>query len=127
MKIKDPARRRFMKRSLAVLSAAPLVPFSAYVAVPRPASAADLQPIDLDLPNAKMLGYVHDASEVDTEKFPKRATEEGKKQFCSNCQLLTEGGIKLDDHEGTWGKCALFPTGLVKEEGWCNSWVPKVG
>ena len=125
MNQKEKPRRKFLKKSLAILSAAPLLPMSAHLSMPPGALAADLRPIDLNLPNAKMLGYAHDAASVDVKKFPKRATEEGKKQLCSNCQLLTQGGMTVDGEEGSWGKCALFPTGLVNESGWCNSWVPK--
>src|SRR4051812_22108808 len=36
---------------------------------------------------AQALGYTEDATKADTKKFPKRATPEGKKQFCYSCQF----------------------------------------
>jgi hypothetical protein len=40
-------------------------------------------------------------------------------QRCGNCQLYTAGS------DGR-GKCQLFQQGLVKESGWCLSWVAKI-
>ncbi|MCB0353659.1 MAG: high-potential iron-sulfur protein [Bdellovibrionales bacterium] len=119
------SRRKFLK-SLAVLGAVPAAAAASRGLV-QPALAQSVAPIDENAGNAQALGYRHDASQVDTAKFPRRATEEGKKQFCSGCQLFLQGGISIDGKEGKWGKCALFPTGLVNENGWCNSWVPKQG
>lgn len=57
--------------------------------------AEDLKPGSLPAlgeshPVATALGYRHDATKVDTAKFPKRAGAEGEKQFCYNCSLLQE-------------------------------------
>lgn len=91
------------------------------------AQAAELAPVDESSATAAALGYKHDATKVDTTKFPKRATPEGQKQFCENCTFYSEGGQKVAGHEGNWGKCTIFPTGLVAEKGWCNTWTLKAG
>lgn len=66
-----------------------------------------------DDPQAKGLGYKHDASEVDTASYPRY--EEG--QVCANCQLYNgEDGSE-------WGACSIFQNRLVAASGWCNAWV----
>lgn len=94
--------------------------------------AEDLKPgslpaLDESNPVATALGYRHDATKVDTAKFPKRAGAEGEKQFCHNCSLLQERGFSVAGQQGEFGKCSLFPQGLVHVNGWCNSWTAKPG
>ena len=48
-----------------------------------------IAPLDENDPQAAALGYKHDASQVDTDQFPVRATDSGAKQYCHNCQLYT--------------------------------------
>lgn len=109
------SRRQFLGTALAAAALAPvagrgLVPF---------AHAGSLAKVSEDDPTAVALGYVHDASKVDTAKFPKRAGAAGATQFCDNCSLYQAG-------EGEeWGKCSIFPGKLVKGAGWCNAWVAK--
>ena len=86
--------------------------------VPRIASAQ--AKVTEDDPTAVALGYAHDASTVDTGKWPKRAGEEGAKQFCNNCALYQAGG----GEEG-WGACSIFQGRLVNGNGWCNAWIAK--
>jgi len=81
--------------------------------------------VKLDGPTATALGYVHDASKVDVVKFPKRATPEGEKQFCSNCNFLQGQSAAINGQEGKWAGCQLFPGKKVNEAGWCNSWFAK--
>jgi hypothetical protein len=69
-------------------------------------------------PMAKALGYYAEASKVDTKKWTKRATPEGKKQFCDNCILFNSGKVTKDPQ----GPCSLFPKKHVMAKGWCNSW-----
>ncbi len=70
-------------------------------------------------PLAQAMGYVEDASRVDTAKFPKRAGEAGAKQFCNNCALYAgEAGSEF-------GPCSIFQNRLVAGQGWCNAWVAK--
>jgi hypothetical protein len=117
-------RREFLKGCAAALLAAP-----ALAAVARDASAQDpatLKPVDAaSNPIASGQGYVHDATKADVVKFPKRKGPEGEKQFCNNCALYVQGGVKIPGSEEEWGKCILFPTNLVNAKGWCNSWAPK--
>lgn len=104
-------RRHFLKlASGAVLS----IPLASRVA------RAEAEKVAEDDPTALALGYKHDADEVDTSAYPKRAGEEGAKQYCSNCQLYAGG-------DAEWGACPIFGGKLVKATGWCNSWVPKAG
>ena len=109
------SRRQFMGRALA---AAALTPLAARGLLGE-AAAESLPKVSESDPTAVALGYVHDATAVDTSKFPKRAGEAGASQFCTNCSLYQAG-------EGEeWGKCSIFPGKLVKGAGWCNAWVAK--
>lgn len=74
---------------------------------------------------AKNLGYVEDANKADTKRFPKRATPEGKKQYCYNCMFYQAKG---DPKTTKAAPCTLFPGKGVAAKGWCNSWAqnPKV-
>ncbi len=72
-----------------------------------------------DEPLAQAMGYKLDASTVDTAKFPKRAGEEGAKQFCHNCALYAG---TADDPVAP---CSIFQNRPVRAEGWCNAWVAK--
>ena len=118
-------RRTFLRRSLAAATALPILSVIASETGSNLAHADPTQPLDPSFPQAVSFGYAHDATTVDTTKFPKRAGAEGAKQFCHSCQLLQKGGMKVEGKEGTWGVCTLFPQGLVNENGWCNMWVPK--
>ena len=66
-------------------------------------------------PQAQGVGYVADATKVDTKKFPKYAAG----QVCSNCALY-QG--KASD---PWGGCPLFGARQVAGKGWCSAWVKK--
>ena len=125
-------RRAFIKKGLAVLAAVPVASALERTGVgsvisPSLAHAQVTKALPEDHPQASALGYHHDATKVDVKKWAKRAGAEGAKQLCSNCQLLVQTGLKADGQEGDWGKCALFPDGLVNVNGWCNSWVVKAG
>jgi len=104
------SKSRFTRRDIIALSGAII----ATSAMPRLAAAADK--LEEDDPTAIALGYKHDATAVDTTKFPKRAGDEGAKQFCDNCSLY------VDEGDG-WGQCSIFPGKLVAGKGWCNAWV----
>ena len=67
-------------------------------------------------PTALALGYVEDATSVDTAKWPKRASPDGDTQFCNNCSLYRP----IDD---VWGGCSIFPGKKVRGAGWCNAWI----
>ena len=82
----------------------------------RTAHAEDLPLVDpASNPQASALGYVHDATTVDKEKFPKH--EDG--QSCGNCQFY-QGQADAET-----GPCLIFPGKAVKSAGWCNSWAKK--
>jgi hypothetical protein len=70
-------------------------------------------------PLAQAMGYVTDATRVDTTKFPKRAGEAGANQFCHNCALY--GG----EPDSESAPCSIFQNRLVTGTGWCNAWVAK--
>ena len=70
-------------------------------------------------PLAQAMGYVTDASRVDTAKFPKRAGEAGAKQFCHNCALYA------GEADSESAPCSIFQNRLVAGTGWCNAWVLK--
>ncbi len=123
-------RRAFIKKGLAAIAAVPVASTLEKVSggsilKARYVEAQGLGALPENHPMASALGYMHDASKVDTAKFPKRAGEAGKSQFCSNCQLLVQRDMEVAGKEGKWGKCALFADGLVSHQGWCNSWVAK--
>lgn len=70
-------------------------------------------------PLAQAMGYVADASKVDTAKFPKRAGDAGANQFCHNCALFA------GEADAEHAPCSIFQNRLVAGAGWCNAWVAK--
>ena len=111
--LKSPVTRRvFCGRllSLAVVSA---------VARPHGAFAQSDDNIDEGEAAAKSLGYRHDATQVDTNAFPKRAGAQGARQFCDNCALF-EG-----EPGDRWAPCSIFQGRNVAGKGWCNAWVSR--
>lgn len=119
-------RRDFVKYGVAF--AAGLV---ALVRVAAPnaafAQAATTKPLDPEAPMPKALGYGHDVTKIDPVKWPRRKEAGAEKQACANCILLQSAGLKADGQAGEWGKCSLFPDGLVNVKGWCNSYAAKPG
>ncbi len=80
------------------------------------AAGGDGRPkLSLDDPQAKALGYVHDAANVDQSKYARYQPG----QACSNCQLFQAKG----DEE--WAGCSIFPGKLVNAAGWCSAYAPK--
>ena len=104
------SRRALIKGALVGLAAVPAAPL-----VSREAAAADL--VDPASPQAKALGYIHDASKVDTKANPMYKPG----QFCHNCIQFT--GKPTDAQ----GPCNLFPGKVVKGAGWCKVWALKPG
>lgn len=105
-------RRNFLKLGVKASGGA-----LALTAIPIHLTAAD--EVAENEPLAQAMGYKVDASAVDTAKFPKRAGEEGAKQFCHNCALYAG---TADD---ALAPCSIFQNRLVRAEGWCNAWVAK--
>jgi formylmethanofuran:tetrahydromethanopterin formyltransferase len=68
-------------------------------------------------PQAQALGYVADASKVDTKKYSRFVSG----QNCTICSLY-QG--KATDKAAA---CALFAGKLVAGPGWCSAWVKKAG
>jgi hypothetical protein len=105
-------RRNFLKLGVTAGGSA-----LALSAIPIHLSAAD--EVTEDEPLAQAMGYRLDASTVDTAKFPKRAGDEGAKQFCNNCALYA--GTAEDE----LAPCSIFQNRPVRGAGWCNAWVAK--
>ena len=120
-------RRTFIKKSLAILATTPMWAHVASSGSAHAQPATPTKALDENDPMAAGLGYRHDASAVDTAKYPKRSGPDGAKQLCSSCQFYQVGGLKAEGKDGEWGKCIIFANGLVAAGGWCNSWAPKVG
>ena len=80
----------------------------------RVARAADLPHVDEAGPQAKALGYVHDAAAVVKAKYP--AFVEGS--HCATCQLYQGGTAE-------WGPCPLFAGNAVSAKGWCSAYAKK--
>ena len=76
----------------------------------------DAQPhLDEKDPAAQSLGYKHDATKVDKQKFAKYQSG----QTCSSCQLFQ--GKPAD----AWAPCQIFPGKQVNGKGWCSAYVKK--
>ncbi|HSN73133.1 MAG TPA: high-potential iron-sulfur protein [Steroidobacteraceae bacterium] len=102
-------RRTVIKGALAGLAALPAA------GLVRDATAQDLVKIEESDPQAKALGYVHDASTVDASKNP--MFKPGAN--CANC-------LQIAGKEGEeWRPCNIFPGKLVHSDGWCKVWVAK--
>lgn len=78
-------------------------------------SATDLPKLSPDDPQAKALGYKHDAGEVDQSAYPRY--EAG--QLCSNCALFQ------GDEGDEWAGCSIFPGRAVNANGWCSAYVAR--
>ena len=105
-------RRAFLKIGITAGSTA-----IALTAISLPALAQDS--VTESEPLAQAMGYVADASKVDTAKFPKRAGEAGAQQFCHNCALYA------GEADAASAPCSIFQNRLVSGTGWCNAWVAK--
>jgi len=92
-----------------------LMTLAAGAAALAPSAQAQAARLDEKDQQAVALGYVHDASKVDSKKFPKYAGG----QVCTNCALYQ--GKATDP----WGGCPLFGTRQVAGKGWCNAWAKK--
>jgi len=99
-------RRQFMLKT---------IPVALTLGVTLQASAQQANHIDENAPAATALGYKHDASKVDSKKYPSHAA--GKN--CSNCALY-QG--KASD---SWANCAALGGKQVNAKGWCIAWAKK--
>jgi hypothetical protein len=105
-------RRKFLKLGMAAGGSA-----LALGAIPINLVADD--EVSEDEPLAQAMGYVKDATTVDTAKFPKRAGDAGAKQFCNNCALYA------GQPDAETAPCSIFQNRPVRGAGWCNAWVAK--
>ena len=105
-------RRNFLKLGMSAGGSA-----LALSAIPINLVAAE--EVTEDEPLAQAMGYVLDASTVDTAKFPKRAGDAGAKQFCNNCALYA------GEADAETAPCSIFQNRPVRGAGWCNAWVAK--
>lgn len=94
------ARRLILKVPLAFIPAAAL---------------AQQKRVEESEAQAQALGYRHDATQVDKEKF--KNYQPG--QLCSNCNFFKG---KAGD---AWGPCDIFAGREVSAKGWCSAWVKK--
>ena len=113
----DNNRRDFLKKMAVIVPATVIA--QRLIFSSRTAFAAGEPMVNEKDPAAVGLGYHTDAAKVDVKKFPKRAGDEGKKQFCSGC-MFYQGGA--DPLKSTSAPCQLFPGKQVSAKGWCNSW-----
>lgn len=105
------SRRSLLKGALLGLAAAPAASLLAGDAY------ANAGLVDPASPQAKALGYIHDATKVDAKANP--VYKPG--QDCANCIQYTGKAGAAE------GPCNLFPGKTVKAAGWCKVWVLKPG
>jgi hypothetical protein len=89
---------------------------AAALPIGRPRGAGAAEKLDVHDPAAVKLGYVENASQVDTKKFPQFVAG----STCDNC-LQLQG--KAGDN---YRPCGLFPGKLVSASGWCSAWTPEM-
>ena len=86
------------------------------VTIAHDAAAEQILPhMDENESLARAMGYVHDATKLDSNKVPQYKAG----STCANC-------MQLKGQEGEdWRPCALFTGKLVSSHGWCKVWQPK--
>jgi hypothetical protein len=82
----------------------------------RETRGAAPEKLDVKDPAAAALGYVENASQVDTKKYPAFV----KGSTCENC-LLLQGSAG-----NNYRPCSVFPGKLVSVSGWCKSWAAEI-
>ena len=106
------SRRHFLR---SILAGSPLLIGAKALAQDAPAEAPAAVPVPDNDPVATALGYVKDAAQVDTARYPQY--KEG--QICENCALYTAPAGQEE------GPCTIFQNRLVKAKGWCATYAPK--
>jgi len=82
----------------------------------RSAHGADAPKVDVHDPQAASLGYVENASQVDTKKYPQYVAGSN----CDNC-------LQLQGKPGNnYRPCTLFAGKLVAVSGWCSGWTAEM-
>jgi len=101
-------RRTVLKGALLGVAA---IPAAALVGRAEAAAAK----VDPSEPQAKSLGYVEDATKVDTKANPNYKPG----QHCANC---LQSQVKAGE---AYIPCNIFPGKLVNANGWCKVWVKR--
>jgi hypothetical protein len=80
------------------------------------AQTAQTAQVDVHDPQAVALGYVENASQVDTKKYPQYVSGSN----CDNC-------LQLQGKPGNnYRPCTLFSGKLVAVAGWCSGWTAEM-
>src|SRR5271166_4042598 len=108
-----PSRRAPSRRAL--VKALALGAAAAAVLTHRRSLAADAK-LDVNDRAAREVGYVEDASRVDTKKYPAYV----RGSTCDNCLQLQ--GKPCESYR----PCTLFPGKLVAVTGWCSRWAAEI-
>ncbi len=82
----------------------------------RGARSAEAAKVDVHDPQAVALGYVENASQVDSKKYPQYVSGSN----CDNC-------LQLQGKPGNnYRPCTLFSGKLVAVAGWCSGWTAEM-
>jgi hypothetical protein len=103
------SRRCFLIHALVTTGAASAAMSSAHAAAPKHVEESD--------DTAVALGYKHDTTKVDKQRFPKHEVS----QVCGNCSFF-QGGPQDE-----WAGCAMFGRKQINAKGWCSAWAKKPG
>jgi hypothetical protein len=82
----------------------------------RRSPAAEPDKLSVKDPAAVALGYVTDAAQVDTKKYPQYV----KGTSCENCLQLQGAAGNI------FRPCSVFPGKLVSVSGWCSAWTAEM-
>jgi hypothetical protein len=106
--------KRITRRTLVKggLIASGIVPAWGLMCYAAPAATADLPPLDPKEPTAATLGFITDATKVDTAANPRYSAG----QICGNCEQF------LGKPTDARGGCVLFADKSVPAAGWCRVW-----
>jgi hypothetical protein len=107
---RSAASRRLLLKNLAAAAA------SLSILRSVKSGAAELPHLDVKDPKAVAVGYVEDAKQVDTKKYPTYM----KGSRCDNC-LLLQGASGA-----AYRPCNLFAGKLVSATGWCSGWAAEI-
>ncbi len=117
----NSSRRDFFKQMVGALGAVVAAPVVINALTSLKAKAADA--VKYVLPGQGMaasINYLEDKKKAKKELQIDRQGVKFAEQKCDTCQLYTKSG------DNKYGKCALFPTEMVKADAWCSSWSKKV-
>ena len=106
-------RRSFLRTIPIALAVAAAAQSPDLLAQAKPAAAGPK--LDEADPQAKALGYVHDAAKADKAKFANWKPGEN----CAGC-LQFKGKPK-----DAFGPCTIFGNKQVNAKGWCTAWQKK--